>query len=166
MAITSCPIRSKPLTDAPTALDPDSLAERIGQELGRSRWFEMTQARIDAFADCTEDRQFIHVDPERAAQTPFGSTVAHGFLSLAMLSAMSYEALPAIAGAQMGVNYGFDRIRFVSAVPAGTELRARFVLADVQRADRALTLHLDVTVDMKDQDTPALVARWITRQVL
>ncbi|MGB1753520.1 MAG: MaoC family dehydratase, partial [Paracoccaceae bacterium] len=90
--------------------------DHIGKKIGTSRWFTIDQSRIDAFADVTEDHQFIHIDPEKAAETPFGQTVAHGFLTLSMLSAMSYDAIPRIEGLKMGVNYGFNKIRFVTPV--------------------------------------------------
>ena len=91
-----------------------------------SRWFLIDQKRIDAFADATEDWQFIHVDPEAAKATPFGSTIAHGFLTLSMLSAIAYDALPRVSGLAMGVNYGFDKVRFVAPVRAGRRIRGRF----------------------------------------
>lgn len=139
----------------------------IGQEIGLSRWIEVSQARIDAFAEVTEDRQFIHLDPEAAAQTPFGGTVAHGFLTLSLLSAMSYDALPELDGAQMSVNYGFDRVRFVSPVRAGSRLRARFTLeaADILPA-AVLALRLGVIVEIEGEERPALAATWITRRTL
>src|SRR5580698_5247397 len=90
-----------------------ALAARVGEEVGISSWIEIDQARIDAFADATEDWQFIHVDPEAAAKTPFGGTIAHGFLTLSLLSRMAYEAAPILEGVVMGVNYGFDKIRFL-----------------------------------------------------
>jgi acyl dehydratase len=93
------------------------LQAKIGTETGVSRWFEISQARIDAFAEVTEDRQFIHVDPVAAKATPFGGTVAHGFLTMSMLSAIAYDALPRVEGLAMGVNYGFDKVRFVAPVP-------------------------------------------------
>ncbi len=100
----------------------------IGQEVGVSKWFEITQARIDAFADCTEDHQFIHVDPQAAKATPFGGTIAHGFLTLSLASAMSYDAVAPLDGVVMGVNYGFDKLRFLAPVPAGSRVRGRFKL--------------------------------------
>ena len=115
------------------------LQAKIGTETGVSRWFEISQARIDAFAEVTEDRQFIHVDPVAAKATPFGGTVAHGFLTLSMLSAIAYDALPRVEGLAMGVNYGFDKVRFVAPVRAGARIRGRFKLAvaDAALADRA-----------------------------
>lgn len=143
----------------------DDLDRLIGQELGLSRWFSVDQARIDDFAEVTEDRQFIHVDPEAAARTPFGGTIAHGFLTLSMLSAMSYDAVPRIAGARMGINYGFDRIRFLAPVPAGARLRGRFVLAARRSHPDHETLTWATTVEIEGQRRPALSADWIGRQV-
>ena len=148
-----------------------SLAElraAVGEEIGVSRWITVDQARINAFADATEDRQFIHVDPERAAaEAPFGGAIAHGFLTLSLLSAMSYEAGPSLKGAAMGVNYGFDKIRFLSPVPAGARIRGRFRLAEL-REDRAgeVTFRQEVTVEIEGGAKPALVADWIGRVYL
>lgn len=136
----------------------------VGHELGVSDWFEVTQARIDAFADCTEDWQDIHVDPVAAAASPFGTTIAHGFLTLSLLSAMLYQ-MPSIIGVTMGVNYGFDRVRFVSPVRVGSRVRARFVLAaftEVRPGEVQITL--DVTVEIEGATKPALVAVWIGRR--
>jgi acyl dehydratase len=140
----------------------------IGRPLPPSRWFALDQPRITAFGEITEDRQFVHLEPARAAaETPFGGTVAHGFLTLAMLSAMAYDAQPAIPGAGLSVNYGFDRLRFVAPVPAGARVRGRFALADAQPAgDGALTLTWDATVEIEGGDRPAIVARWLTRHYL
>lgn len=142
---------------------PD-LSAQIGREVGLSRWFTVDQTRISAFADVTEDHQFLHVDPDRAAQTPFGGTIAHGFLSLSLLSAMSYDALPPLAGRTASVNYGFDRLRFVSPVRAGSRVRGRFALleTDIPTPD-ALNLTHKVSVEIEGSDKPALVAHWITR---
>ena len=120
----------------PRRLPAAELASRVGQSFV-SRWFEVDQGRIDAFAKVTEDEQFIHVDPERARLTPFGGTVAHGFLTLSLLSPMAYSALPRIEGASIGVNYGFDKVRFLHPVRSGARVRARFTLIAVtQRSER------------------------------
>jgi acyl dehydratase len=100
----------------------------VGSELGLSDWMEVPQSRIDKFADATDDHQFIHVDPERAAETPFGGTIAHGFLTLSLLSAMNYNCVPRVREQTMGINYGFDKVRFMAPVPAGARVRGRFVL--------------------------------------
>lgn len=144
------------------------LTGMVGREVGVSRWFEMSQARIDAHADTTEDWQFIHVDPERAArETPFGGTIAHGFLTLSLLSAMLYDAVPRIEGVAMGVNYGMNRMRFLSPVPAGARVRGRFVLKSAEETRPGeVTLIWDATVEIEGQERPALVAEWIGRQYL
>lgn len=146
----------------------DQMQDRVGEELGVSRWIRLDQARIDAFAELTEDRQFIHVDPVRArAQSPFGGTVAHGFLTLSMISAMAYDAEPPIIGARFGVNYGFDRVRFLAPVPAGARIRGRFVLADCdERKPGEVTLGWDLSVEVEGGEKPAIAARWLQRWYL
>ncbi len=140
---------------------------RTGQNIGTSRWFEMDQARIDAFAALTEDDQFIHTDPDRARDTPFGGTIAHGFLTLSMLSAMIMDCVPMLAGAEMGVNYGFDRVRFMSPVPAGARIRGQFKLLRLEHGKRNdITTLTEVTVEIQGQKRPALIAEWIGRQYL
>ena len=128
-----------------------------------TRWFDMDAARVQAFADATEDWQPIHLDPDAAAKTPFGGCIAHGFLTLSMLSAMSYEVTEGISGVASSVNYGFDRIRFVSPVMVGARVRGRFSVAGVDERDGALDVHWDVEVEVEGLDRPALVANWITR---
>lgn len=139
----------------------------IGEEVGVSKWFDVTQARIDAFADCTEDHQFIHVDPEAARATPFGGTIAHGFLTLSLASAMSYDAVAPLEGVVMGVNYGFDKLRFLAPVPAGSRIRGRFKLlsADNKGDGRWLLKH-ELTVEIEGADKPALVAEWLGMQMV
>ena len=150
---------------APLTLD--QLAARVGGEIGLSRWFLIDQKRIDAFADATEDWQFIHVDPEAARATPFGATIAHGFLTLSMLSAIAYDALPKVAGLAMGVNYGFEKVRFVAPVRAGRRIRGRFTLAGLtQRSAKEWQSRKAVTVEIEGEDKPALVAEWLSLYVL
>jgi acyl dehydratase len=146
---------------------PSELSSLIGQEVGVSRWFEIDQARIDAFADVTEDRQFIHVDPEAARQTPFGGTIAHGFLTLSLASAMSYDAVKPLDGVAMGVNYGFDKLRFLAPVPAGSRVRGRFKLlsAEDKGGGRWLIKH-ELTIEIDGADKPALIAEWLGMQVV
>ena len=146
---------------------PSELQGLIGREVGVSRWFEVTQARIDAFADCTEDRQFIHVDPERASATPFGGTIAHGFLTLSLASAMSYDAVAPLEGVAMGVNYGFDKLRFLAPVLAGSQVRGRFRLlsAEDKGGGRWLLKH-EVTVEIDGAEKPALIAEWLGMQIV
>lgn len=134
---------------------------RVGEVLGTSDWHVIDQARIDAFADVTEDWQFIHLDPVRAAaETPFGGTVAHGYLTLSMLAAMSYEALPEVEGVTASVNYGFDKVRFVAPVRSGSRIRARFVLSGAEDQGARLSVLLAVTVEIEGQEKPALTADW------
>lgn len=146
------------------AITLEALKAKVGAEIGVSRWFEITQDMINAFADVTQDWQAIHVDPEAAGKTPFGGTVAHGFLTASMLSAMSYDALPQFEGQSMAVNYGFDRLRFVAPVPAGARIRGRFALTkcDDTRAGEVTTTY-DTTVEIEGKDKPALIAQWIGR---
>ncbi|HLW90016.1 MAG TPA: MaoC family dehydratase [Roseiarcus sp.] len=145
----------------------EDLIARVGTETGVSRWFTIDQARIDAFADVTEDHQFIHVDPEAARETPFGGTIAHGFLTLSMLSALGQDALPRPEGVAMGVNYGFDKLRFVAPVPAGKRIRGRFVLQAVtQRGPLEYQMRNMVTVEIEGSEKPALVAEWLTMVVM
>ncbi|MEO1066723.1 MAG: MaoC family dehydratase [Pseudomonadota bacterium] len=142
-----------------------ALREHLGTEIGVSRWFMIDQDRINAFADVTDDHQFIHLDPERAAdETAFDGTVAHGFLTVSLLSAMAYDALPPIEGARVGVNYGFNRLRFVSPVPAGAQVRGRFTLhALSDEPPTEVTLTWAVSVEIENHVKPALVAEWINR---
>ena len=138
----------------------------IGQEVGLSKWFDVTQARIDAFADCTEDHQFINVDPEAAKATPFGGTIAHGFLTLSLASAMSYDAVAPLDGVVMGVNYGFDKLRFLAPVPAGSRIRGRFKLLSADdRGDGRWLLKHELTVEVEGGDKPALIAEWLGMQM-
>lgn len=146
------------------------LPSLIGQEVGVSRWITVDQARIDAFARITEDEQFIHVDPERAKATPFGGTIAHGFLTLSLASAMSYDAVAPLDGVVMGVNYGFDKLRFLAPVPAGSRIRGRFRLlsAENKGAQDGVTRWLlkhELTVEIEGGDKPALIAEWLGMQM-
>ncbi|HTO65732.1 MAG TPA: MaoC family dehydratase [Bradyrhizobium sp.] len=134
----------------------------VGEEIGVSSWHVVDQKRIDHYADVIEDHQFIHVDPERAKETPFGTTVAHGFLTMSLLSIMSYEVMPVIEGTTMGVNYGFDKLRFISPVRSGRRVRGRFVLAEAKlRKPTELQSRTNVTVEIEGEDRPALIADWI-----
>jgi acyl dehydratase len=149
----------------PPTLPAAEMKAMAGKEIGVSKWFDVTQDRIDAFAGVTEDWQYIHVDPERAAATPFGGTIAHGFLTLSMLSAMAMDAVPRIAETVMGVNYGFDKIRFLSPVPAGSRIRGRFTLISADELKPGeLTMKYKVAVEIEDSAHAALVAEWISRQ--
>jgi acyl dehydratase len=140
----------------------DHIRSRVAEEVGASSWIAIGQPRIDSFADATEDRQFIHVDPDTAAQTPFGGTVAHGFLTLSLLSRMGAEAMLVPEGAKMVVNYGLNRVRFLSPVPAGSRVRGRFRLDSVEEKapGQILMLH-SVTVEIEGIEKPALTAEWL-----
>ncbi len=146
----------------------ESLKGRIGEEVGVSSWWAIDQSMIDRFAEVTDDRQFIHVDPARAAtETPFGGTIAHGFLTLSLLSAMGQEGMPQIEGRVMGINYGFDRVRFLSPVPVGGRVRGRFVLAEAAlRSPKEVMLRYQVTIELEGAAKPALAAEWLTLAVL
>lgn len=146
---------------------PSELQSLIGTEIGVSRWFLVDQAKIDAFADTTEDWQFIHVNPELAKQTPFGGTIAHGFLTLSLASAMSYDCVPPLDGVVMGVNYGFDKLRFLAPVPAGSKIRGRFKLlsAEDKGGGRWLIKH-ELTVEIEGGEKPALIAEWLGMQMV
>ena len=140
----------------------DEVRRRVGEEVGLSSWLTVDQPRIDAFADATEDRQFIHVDPDAAARTPFGGTIAHGFLSLSLLSRMAAEATLLPEGLKMAVNYGFDRVRFLAPVKSGKRVRGRFVLDSVdEKAPGQMLMRHKVTVEIEGEDKPALTAEWL-----
>jgi acyl dehydratase len=141
----------------------DAYQAMVGKEIGVSSWHLIDQPRIDTYADVIEDHQFIHVDPERAKkETAFGATIAHGFLTMSLLSIMSYEVMPVIAGTTMGVNYGFDKLRFISPVRSGKRVRGRFVLAEAKlRKPNELQSRTNVTVEIEGEDKPALVADWL-----
>jgi len=146
---------------------PSDLQSLIGQEVGVSRWITVDQARIDAFARVTEDEQFIHVDPERAKATPFGGTIAHGFLTLSLASAMSYDAVPPLDGVVMGVNYGFDKLRFLALVPAGSKVRGRFRLLSAEdKGEGRWLLKHELTIEIEGADKPALIAEWLGMQMV
>ena len=140
----------------------EEIALKVGQEVGVSDWIAIDQARIDAFADVTEDRQFIHVDPEAAARTPFGGTVAHGFLTLSLLSQMAAGVMLVPPTVKMAVNYGFERVRFIAPVRSGKRVRGRFRLDrfEEKRPGQWQFVH-EVTVEIEGEDKPALVADWI-----
>ena len=135
----------------------------VGREVGVSSWHLIDQKRIDVYADVIEDHQFIHVDPERARrETAFGNTVAHGFLTMSLMSIMSYEVMPVIEGTTMGVNYGFDKLRFLSPVRAGSRVRGRFTLTEATlRKPAELLSRTNVTVEIEGETKPALAADWL-----
>jgi acyl dehydratase len=135
----------------------------VGQPIGTSDWITVDQARIDAFADATLDHQWIHVDAERAAQGPFGTTIAHGFLTLSLLPAFFASAFD-IGDVRMGVNYGLNRVRFTAPVPSGSRLRASFRLLSYEPLDGGAQLVTEATVEREGADRPACVAEVVTRR--
>lgn len=140
----------------------DIIRSHVGEEVGISSWLTVDQQRIDAFADATEDRQFIHTDAEAAARTPFGGTIAHGFLTLSLLSRMGAEAMLIPEGTKMAVNYGLDRVRFLAPVRSGKRVRGHFVLDSVEeKAVGQLLMRHVVTVEIEDEEKPALTAIWL-----
>ena len=151
-----------------TTTSMEELPSLKGRELGSSPWFEVTQDRVQTFAEATEDRQWIHLDVERAKrESPFGGPVAHGFLTLSLLSAMAYSALPRIEGAVHGVNYGFDKVRFLHPVRSGSRVRGHFTLAAATlRSAREWQLSYEVSVEIEGVQKPALAAVWLTMQVM
>lgn len=143
----------------------DALYKLVGKELGHSSWHDIDQALIDQFAKLTLDPQPIHIDPQAAARTPFGGTIAHGFLTLSFLSVCAYEVVPVPQDTAFIVNRGFDRLRFTGAVPAGSRMRAHFILNDLQDEDKGVTLMLKTHIEVEKQSRPALVANWIIQSL-
>ena len=149
----------------------DAFQADVGNDEGTGEWFEITQDQIDAFADITHDHQFIHVDPEKAAATPFGSTIAHGFLTLSMLTHLAAGASSAAPnpakyeGVMMGINYGFNKVRFVSPVKVGARIRARAVTSNVELKGNMIEVTRSFTIEIDGEEKPAVVADWLTRTV-
>lgn len=142
----------------------DFLRERVGQEIATSRWIDVTQERIDRFAEVTDDRQWIHTDPDRAAaESPFRTTIAHGFLTLSLVSALARQAM-ALPPGKMGVNYGLNRVRFVAPVPSGSRVRGRFTPTDVTEVDRGVVQVVwSIIVEREGVLTPCMIVEWIIR---
>ena len=140
----------------------DDIRARVGSEIGTSDWILVGQDRITEFAETTEDRQFIHIDPAAAAQTPFGGTIAHGFLSLALLSRMAADVMQVPDTIKMAVNYGLDRVRFIAPVRAGSRVRGHFTLDALEdKAPGQLLMRHSVTVEIENEPKPALTAQWL-----
>lgn len=140
-----------------------TLANYTGKEVGISDWFQVTQERIDQFAEASEDRQWIHIDRERAARESFyQTTIAHGFLTLSLLSVLARMAI-SIGGVRVGLNYGLNRVRFVSPVPANARIRGRFTLATIKEIEGGVQSTWNVTVECEGSDKPACVAEWLVR---
>ena len=145
----------------------DALRARVGQEIGVSAWTTIDQPMIDAFAKLTGDQHFIHVDPVRAAALPLKGPIAHGFLTLSLLSNMAYQVCPTIEGVKFPLNYGFNRLRFVAPVPVNSRVRAHFVLKAIEAIDDTQRqLVYEVTVEIEGKPKPALVAEWLSRVVV
>ena len=144
----------------------EEMANVVGTKLGPSQWVELDQERINTFADCTEDHQFIHIDEEKAAQTPFGGTIAHGFLTLSMLAAFAEDIMVAPENMVMGMNYGFDKVRFLAPVRAGKRVRATGEVMSVEIKDgNRFLVKMALSVEIEGEETPALVAEWLNMTV-
>ena len=148
-----------------SSVRPTSIREleaRVGQEIGVSPWLEVSQARIDTFAKAIDDFQWIHVDRERAKTSPYGGTIAHGFLTLSLLSHLA-ETTFSFSDRKMGVNYGLNRVRFTAPVPSGSRVRARFTLAGFEKLDGGVQVIWNTVVEREGSEKPVLVAEWIGR---
>ncbi len=144
--------------------DPRSLRHFVGHEIATTEWFLLTQDRIQQFAETTEDRQWIHVDRERAQRdSPYGTTIAHGFLTLSLLSQFLQQAIQIRSGVRMRVNYGLNRVRFPSPVPAGSRIRARFTLQALKDIADALEATFSIVIEGENSDKPCCVAEWVIR---
>lgn len=145
-----------------TVVPASELKNYIGKDLGHSRWFEISQERINRFADVTEDHQFIHVDPEKAKQTPFGGTVAHGFLTLSLLTHLTDDCGLMPENTVMGVNYGCDKVRFLQPVKSGQRVRAAVTpLSVLERGPGQYLIKSEITVEIDGEEKPALIAEWL-----
>ena len=142
----------------------DQIEAAIGTHIGYSEWMEITQERVDAFADATGDHQWIHVDPARAADGPYGTTIAHGYLTLSLLPVLGAEVLD-IRGFSMMINYGLEKVRFPAAVPVGSRIRAGIELTSLQRKSSGIQLNSVATVEIEGNDRPALVAETVRLMV-
>lgn len=140
----------------------DEMVNAAGTKLEPSEWVVLDQARINTFADCTEDHQFIHIDEEKAAQTPFGGTIAHGFLTLSMMAKFTEDSMIAPEGMVMGMNYGCDKLRFLAPVRAGKRVRMHSEVLNVDRKDdNRFLIKIGVSMEIEGEETPALVAEWL-----
>ena len=141
----------------------ERLQGQVGTEIGVTDWMEITQDRVNAFADATDDHQFIHVDPERASRTPFGGTIAHGFLTLSLTVPMSFAVELDVGEPKMAINYGLDRVRFPAPVRVGSNLRARVGLHAVSEVSGGIQVNRTVTMEVEGTEKPAMVAETVTR---
>ena len=146
--------------------DVSALRDRIGQEIAVSDWFAIGQERITQFAETTEDRQWIHVDAARAAaESPYGTTIAHGFLTLSMVSALLRNAIR-LPAQRMGINYGLNRVRFMAAVPSGSRVRGRFVPSEIKDVKGGYQVVWTITIDREGSERPCCVAEWVVRYLV
>jgi acyl dehydratase len=150
------------MTTSNATIDMAGLRQAAGTQLGYTEWHEMTQDRVNQFADATDDHQFIHVDPERAKQTPFGGTVAHGYLTLSLMAPVM-EELMKVSDAQMGINYGLDKVRFPAPLPVGAQWRGGAEIVDVSEVPGGLQVKVRGTIEVKDAEKPACVAECLVR---
>ncbi|PZU15475.1 MAG: nodulation protein NodN [Citromicrobium sp.] len=144
-------------------MSPQDIQARVGENIGTSEWVEMSQERINQFAEATGDHQFIHIDPAKAALTPFGGTIAHGFLTLSMIPYLSANSdLPKVDGVKMGVNYGGNKTRFISPVRSGKRIRGHWKLLELveKRPGQWQQTH-EITIEIEGEDKPALITEWI-----
>jgi len=147
-------------------LNRDNMKESIGADLGTAEWVLIDQARINAFADCTLDQQFIHVDPVKAAKTPFGGTIAHGFLSLSLLSHFAESIGCGFENMVMGLNYGFDKVRFLAPVKVNSRVRAKSILLDASEKKLGqFLIKQQLSIEIEGEPTPALIAEWLTMAI-
>ena len=146
---------------------PEQMAAAVGEDLGVSDWATLDQAKIDAFAEVTGDRQFIHTDPVRAAQTPFGGTIAHGMLTLSMIGGLLPDGLLVLDGLKMGLNYGFERVRFLAPVKTGKRVRARHRFLGVEdKGNGRFLTRTEVTIEIEGEEKPAVTAEWLGMQIV
>jgi acyl dehydratase len=151
----------------PQLIKKSEIEQYVGHICEPTDWFKVTQEQVNVFADCTLDRQFIHVDPEAAAKSPFGGTIAHGFLTLSMLAYFSQSFSLSIEGSYMGVNKGFDKVRFVAPVPVGSRIRCHTTVAEInQKKPGQYDFKMDISVEIEGGDKPALVAEWLSVQMV
>jgi acyl dehydratase len=151
-----------------TTLKADEIEAAVGKELGVSDWFEVTQDDVNTFADVTRDHQFIHIDPDKAAKTPFGGTIAHGFMTLSMLSHLAERGAGVwVENADMGVNYGFDKVRFIHPVRVGSRIRAKSKLLSADEKSPGQYLFKSaITFEIDGVEKPALLAEWLTMAII
>ncbi len=146
-------------------MTPQDLAAKAGETIGSSEWFEVSQERIDQFAEATGDHQFIHINPEMAKMTPFGTTIAHGFLTLSLIPVLRQQSdCPRPEGVKMGVNYGGNKVRFLSPVKSGKRVRAHFKLLElVEKRPGQWQETMETTIEIEGEDKPALIAEWMSQ---